>query len=94
MPTQPLRFEEATPPAIPPGSARWWYCRARDTRIEIAIENPRIVPDRNDDGVPFYSTAHDGFLIFDAGAWRDATVDERDEYGDDVHRWLRAADWD
>lgn len=92
--SKPLRFEDVHPPAEPKLNQlrNFWYVEEPTTKTIIAIENPHLEADGDEDGI-WYAPAYDGLKILDNGEWRDATDEEGDEYSDDVHDWLRALDW-
>lgn len=85
-----LRLEEAPTVAL---SGHWWHVRAIDTGVGLAIENPRMERDFDDDGSSWMAPAYDELKVLDAGEWRDATDEESDEYADDVNEYLRYSDW-
>lgn len=70
----------------------WWFAKAQDTGVEIAIENPHMEADGDEDGI-WYAPAFDSLRILDNGEWREPTDEEGDEYTDDVHEFLRHAEW-
>jgi hypothetical protein len=75
-----------------PLAGNWRYCRASDTDVVIAIENPYMEPDCDGDRV-YYTPTFKAFLLLDGGEWRAPTDEEDDEYTDDIYEWLRTAEW-
>lgn len=91
MPTsKPLRMEDYAGPQPLPGC--WWYVQAGDTNAAIAIKNPHLEADGDEDGI-WYDPSYDALRILENGEWRELTDEESDEYTDDVYAWLRACDW-
>lgn len=68
----------------------WWIYRHETTNEEIAIKNPRMEPDVDDDGHHYHSPAWDEMTV----NGEPATDDQEDEFSDDLRECLRQTDWD
>jgi hypothetical protein len=94
MTAKPLRFEDVRVDVEPPlRNSSWWYVEDPATKTTIAIENPRLEADGDEDGT-WYAPTYDSIRILENGEWREATEEESDDYSDDVLAWLRASDWE